>query len=97
MTLTILEALIPFALPMIIALVIKLVGRLPKWAVPTLLLPTGAAILEYLAVTIGGGEFGAVTTLLLAGASSFVYEVTSQLRSAMASVRRMEPPAYVGD
>lgn len=96
--LTLVEQLLPLIIPMLVALVTKWAPRLPKWTIPSLILPALAVGSQYLASLMqDGGEFSPLVGLLLGGAAILVREVQDQLRKMAGAMQHGEEVPRVGD
>lgn len=95
--LSLLEQLLPLILPVLVAGVVRFFQRLPKWAIPVIVLPGLGMAGQWIAAAMQGTDANPVAGLLLAAAAMFVREVTNQLGQAGRAMTRGERVPRVGD
>lgn len=96
--LTLLEQFLPIIIPMLVALVTKYAPRLPKWTIPTVVLPLLAVGAQYVASLVQeGGEFSPIVGLLLGGVAILLREIQDQLRKMAGAMQHGDEVPRVGD
>lgn len=87
-SLPLIEQLLPILIPVAVAGLVKLFKghRVPKWVVPTVIVPALGIVGQSVSAQIAAGEMDPVRGLVLAGLAIAIREVTNKIRKAGQSV-----------
>lgn len=91
------EQVIPIVVPVLVAGLLRAVNRLPKWTVPSLIVPGLGMAAQYLAHVGQGAELDPVAGILLGALGMAVRETWKQLTKAGSALVKQEPVPRFGE
>lgn len=91
------QMLLPVAIPFAVAVLVRLVRRLPKWTVPTIVTPALGFLAEVLTGLVTGQGIDPQRALIYSGLATLFREAYDQLVKAGRAAQEGERVPRVGD
>lgn len=91
------EQLLPILIPPVVVFLMKVFDRMPKWVIPTLIVPGLGVAGQWMSTMLSSGDLDPIKGLIYGALAILIREVSNKLKKAGTAIKNGERVPRLGD